>query len=62
MTETKRKRGRPATGRRPRTTFSLDAADLAAAKALADVRRCDVATVIREALAVYLATEKEVVA
>ena len=54
MTEKKRKRGRPATGQRPRVGFSIDAADLEQLRALADIRCCDVAAVLRQAVAEYL--------
>ena len=54
MTETKRKRGRPATGRRPRVVFSINAADLEQLRALADIRCCDVAAVLRQAVSEYL--------
>ena len=54
MDNVKRKRGRPVTGRRPRVTFSIDATDLERARALADMRRCDLSVVLREAVAEYL--------
>ena len=54
MDNVKRKRGRPPTGQRPRVCFSIDATDLERARALADIRCCDVASVLRQAVAEYL--------
>ena len=54
METAKRKRGRPATGRRPKVSFSLDAVDLERARAVARLQRRDVASVVRVALAEFL--------
>ena len=54
MDNVKRKRGRPATGRRPKVSFVIDATDLEQLRALADIRHCDVAAVLRQAVAEYL--------